>query len=223
MFAGALHLHESSGAAHHDVHVHLGLHVLGVLEIGAYFAVDHADAHGCHPPLHGRRLDAIRLHHPVERIHHRHARAGDRRRARAAVGLQHVAVHLERELAPLEIVDHRANAAPDEPLDLLRAATHLLALARRSRVRRARQHRVLGGEPAFAPALLPAGDAVLHAGGAQHARIAEGNQARPLGVRRRTALHGHRAHRARRARAGTGTCRISHEVSLSSKLSNDPA
>ena len=49
-------------------------------------------------------------------------RAGDRRAARAAVGLEHVAVEPERPLAErLEVAD-RPERPPDQPLDLDRAA-----------------------------------------------------------------------------------------------------
>ena len=89
-----------------------------------------------------------------------------------------------------KIVEHRANAPPDESLNLLRAPAELRAFARRPRLRRARQHRVLGGEPAFAAAASPAGNALLDRRRAQHARRAKRHEARPLGVRRDAALEG---------------------------------
>ena len=48
--------------------------------------------------------------------------AGDRRAARAAVGLQHVAVDVDRALAERLEVDDAAQRAADQPLDLDRAA-----------------------------------------------------------------------------------------------------
>src|SRR5436190_2071428 len=88
-------------------------------------------------------------------------RAAHARAARAAVGLQHVAVDADRALAERRQVDDGAQAAADQPLDLLRAA-RLLALgglAPRACVRRARQHPVFGGEPAPALATQESGHA----------------------------------------------------------------
>src|SRR5690606_29448708 len=116
---------------------------------------------------------------------------------------QHVAGDLERVLAPGEVVEHRAHAAPDEPLDLLRAPADVAPLARRARVRRARQHCVLGGEPAFALALLPPGHAVLDGHGAEHARVAEAHEAGAFGVGRGVALERDGTQRIERASAGT--------------------
>ena len=65
--------------------------------------------------------------------------AGDRRGARPAVGADHVAVDGDHALAELRHVDGRAQRAPDQPLDLVRAPADLAArslraaCARRSR------------------------------------------------------------------------------------------
>ena len=48
--------------------------------------------------------------------------AGDRGAAGAAVGLEHVAVDVDRVLAERLEVDHAAQRAPDQPLDLDGAA-----------------------------------------------------------------------------------------------------
>ena len=54
-----------------------------------------------------------------------HVGAGDRRGAGAAVGLQHVAVQGDRVLTQCGDVDDAAQAAADEPGDLVGAATDL--------------------------------------------------------------------------------------------------
>jgi hypothetical protein len=84
----------------------------------------------------------------------------DRGAARAAVGLEHVAVDPQRALAERIEIDHRAQAATDQPLDLERAARRAArAPASRSpRVSSSRKHRVLRGEPT-APA---AGEEARH-------------------------------------------------------------
>src|SRR5690606_33250270 len=118
-----------------------------------------------------------------------------------------VAVHLERVLAPGEVIDHRADAAADEPLDFLRTAPEVAAFAWRTRVRGTRQHRVLGREPPFAPTLLPAGHAILDGNRAEHARVAEAHEAGAFGVGREVALQRDGTQRVGRASARTG---ISH-------------
>ena len=64
-------------------------------------------------------------------------RAADRRAARAAVGLEDVAVEPERPLAERLEVGDGAHRAADQPLDLDRAP--LLLAARRLALRRARR------------------------------------------------------------------------------------
>ena len=106
---------------------------------------------------------------------HRHVGAGDARGARAAVGLQHVAVDGDGALADDAEVDDAAQAAADEPLDLHGAPGLAPAhrLAGGARGRGAGQHAVLGREPAAARAAQPAGHAVAERGGAEHDRVAE--------------------------------------------------
>ena len=211
MLARALHLHVLPFRRHDDVHVDLGPHVLRIVEIEPRFAIDHADAHRRDATLDRRCRDLLLAHEPVEGIHDGDARAGDRRGARAAVGLQHVAVHLDREFAELEVVEHRAKTPSNESLNLLRAAADLRALARGARVRRAREHRVLRRHPPLALAALPSRYAILDARRAQHARVAARDQTGALGVRRRVAHHLQRAERIECTTNARGSFR-SHEV-----------
>ena len=129
----ALHLDEAAAAGHHDVHVGIAGRVLGVVEV----------EHGTPPTMPtDTAATKSRSGSPVTgrapctsgRVGERDARAGDRRAARAAVGLQHVAVDADRALAEPREVGHRAQAAADQPLDLLRAS-RLLASAASRRVR----------------------------------------------------------------------------------------
>ena len=89
---------------------------------------------------------------PRAGIRQRHLGAGDRGRARAAVGLQHIAVERDRALAQRRQVQRRAQRAADQALDLLRAPGLLAPgrFARAARVGGARQHAVFGGDPALA-------------------------------------------------------------------------
>src|SRR6185437_699074 len=182
-------------------------------EIEARLAVDDADAHGGDAALDGRRRETTARHQPRERVAHGDAGAGDRRRARAAVGLQHIAVDLERDLAEPKVIQHRAQAAADESLNLLRAPANLRPLARRARVRGAWQHRVLRGEPAFAASFAPARYALFDACRAQHARRSEGDETGSFGVRRGAAIERDEAKVVRAASgARCGCVRWHHEA-----------
>ena len=68
--------------------------------------------------------DVARLH-PGEAVVQRHPAAGDRGGARAAVGLDHVAVDGDLALAERLEIDHGAQAAADQALDLDGAAALL--------------------------------------------------------------------------------------------------
>ena len=141
----------------------------------------------------------------VAGIRQRHVAAGDGRGARAAVRLQHIAVERDGALAQRGEIGDRAQRAADQPLDFLRAAA-LLALgrlARRARMRGARQHAVFGGDPALVLAAQEAGHAFFDAGGAQHPRVAELDQHRAFGVLRESTGETYGAQLIRRATAGT--------------------
>src|SRR6185437_9328016 len=106
------------------------------------------------------------------------------RAARAAVGLQHVAVDAYRALAERRRVHDGAKRAADQPLNLLRAA-RLPAFGRfaaGARIRRARQHAVLGGDPALSLALEKERHAFLDARRAEHARLSGLDENRAFGV-----------------------------------------
>ncbi len=79
-------------------------------------------------------------------------------------------------------VEHAAQRAADQALDLLRAPALLAArrLAVAARVRGARQHAVLGRQPALAAAALVRRHLLLDRGGAQHLRVAERRRAPSL-------------------------------------------
>ena len=180
----ALDLDEGGAVLHHHVHVGLGLRVLDVVEVEHRRAAADADRHGRHLPVQRRGGERAARDERGAGVGERDIAAGDRRGARAAVGLQHVAVERDGAFAERGHVHHRTQAAADEPLDLLRPPGLLAfgGLARRAAVRGARQHAVLGGDPALTAAAQEARHAVLDARGAQHARVAERHQHRAFRV-----------------------------------------
>ncbi len=128
--------------------------------------------------------------HPFQGVVQCDPGAGDRGGAGAAIGLQHVAVDDDRVLAERLRVDDGPQRAPDQSRDLVGATADaaLDALSVVPAVRGAREHGVLGRDPALALAGQPARDAVGEGGGAQHLGAAEADQCRSLGVRAPTAL-----------------------------------
>ncbi len=103
---------------------------------------------------------------------------------------KHVAVERDGLFAQPVEVDDGAQRPADEPLDLLRAAALAPAcgLARGASVRGAREHAVLGSDPAGAGATEEARHARLDAGGAEDAGVANGDQRGALGVTQHTGL-----------------------------------
>ena len=134
------------------------------------------------PTLTAATRQFSRSDHPIEGIHYRDRRSCYRGGARASVRDQYIAIELDGELAELEIVEHRSDTAPDEPLYLLGATPELRPLAGRSGACRAGQHRVLRGQPSFSASTLPPGHSLFHRGSAQHARRAEYDEARSFGI-----------------------------------------
>src|SRR5919205_2076945 len=114
---GRLHLDEPVVRGHDDVHVDLRRRVLRVVEVEERRPVDDSDRDGRH-----RAGERVGEPEAVERAIRGDVRAGDRGTAGAAVCLEDVAVEPQRPLAqPLEIGDG-TQRAPDQALDLDRAA-----------------------------------------------------------------------------------------------------
>ena len=143
-----------------------------------------ADAGGGQVVADRDALDRVGLTQLAERQHQRDEGAGDGGGARAAVGLDDVAVEPHRPLAQVLEPHHRAQRAADQPLNLLRAAADLArgGFALRARVGGARQHAVLGRHPALARAAQKRRHAILDARRADHARAADLDQHRAFGV-----------------------------------------
>ena len=101
---------------------------------------------------------------------------------------------MQRPLAERREIEHCPQAAPDQALDLLRAPALLAArgLAIGARVRRARQHAVLGGDPALALAFQERRDALLDTRGADDAGVAKLDQHRAFRMLGEIAQQAHR-------------------------------
>src|SRR5215467_3321671 len=175
-----LHLDELARAGHHDVHIHLGARVLDVVQVEHRLALDDADAdRGDAVADRGGRLQA---RHARDSVGHGHEAAGDGRSAGAAVGLYHVAVHPDGALAELAAIDDGPQRPADEPLDLLRSPARPAIFSWRPRIGGAREHRVLGGDPALALAFQEGRHLVLDRRRADDVRRPELDEHRALGM-----------------------------------------
>ena len=134
----------------------------------------------------------------------RHVGTGDRRRPRAPVGLDHVAVDLDLTFAELAEVGDRPERAADQPLDLLGppglSTPGRLAIG--AGVGGPRQHSVLGRHPALAGALEERRHALVQRGRAEHMGIAETDQAGPFRVLGEAGLEHDGTHLVGRAAGG---------------------
>ena len=189
--AGSLQLDEFAFLVHHQVHVHLSPAVLGIAQVTAGRIVHHA--HGnCRHLMCQRALQQLSfLHQPVNSEGQGHHRAGDGRGAGAAVGLQHIAVQGDGALAQLGQVDGLAQAAADQPLNLHAAAILLDAVALLALTGGRGQHGVFRRDPALPLALEEGRHTLLHRGGADHTRVAGGDQAGACGGTHKIRLNDH--------------------------------
>ena len=146
----------------------------------------------------------MRLH----REHHRDEAAGDRRGARAAVRLDHVAVDPDRPLAQLRQSGHRSQRSSDQALDFLRASADLAGggLALRARRGRAWQHPVLGRHPTFARVPKKGRHTLLDARRTHDPRSPNLDEDRALGMQQETWRHLRRSQIRRRSPVASVSC-----------------
>jgi hypothetical protein len=204
-FSCRLHFHKLPGVGHDNVAIDLRVRIFGVVQVEQWGLVHNADAHRGQPGADGIAAQHLLGAQRGTRAAQRQPRPGDGGRSGAAVSLQHIAVQHHRPLAQRPQIHHRPQRAPDQALDLVRPATHLAGhgLARRTRGARARQHGVLRRQPALAAPFQERGNAILHGGGAQHARLAHLDQDGAFRVPQIIDGESHRAQLIRRASRNT--------------------
>ena len=149
---------------------------------------------------------------PRDRVVKRHARAGDRRAARAAIGLDHVAIDAQCAFAERLEIGDRAQAPADQTLNLLRAAglPAFRRLAPRAGVGRAGQHAVLGGDPALPTTPEERRHVGLDTDGAHHAGFAALDQHGTLGMTRVMTTDAHRSQLVGAAAGSACACFLAH-------------
>ena len=182
LLASALELNHLAGVGSDEIHVDLGVAVLGIIQVEQGVAVDNAHRDGSNLARERDALDLAGLDPHSKGVVQRHPGTGNARRTRAAIRLDHIAVDGNGVLAERLHVDDGTQAAADEALDLHGAALTLGVLALATLTGRCRQHGILCGYPTGLGALAPARHALLDGGGTKHARVAELSQARAVGM-----------------------------------------
>src|SRR5215469_5298707 len=181
---GRLDLDNPARTGQHEIRIGFGLRILGIVQVEHRRPGDDPTRDRGHAVVQWQIRQQLRRHQMLTGLVQRYIAAGHRGGAGATIRLQYVAINADLALAKPGQVDDGAQAAADQPLDLLGAAA--LPAARRLAVGtgrgRARQHAVFGGDPTPARIAQKWRHPFLERGGAQHMRVAELRQARALGI-----------------------------------------
>ncbi len=184
-FCSTLDFDEAASAGHYHVQVSLGSRVFQVVEVEYRLTLVHADRNGAdHLFQRVATFQATALFDHFQGIDQSDHGTGDGRGTSAAVGLDHVAIDVQGDVAQLGHVQRSAQGTADQALDF-QGTTALLAAARFALVALAggaREHAVLSGQPTLTLPLEEARHAVFDADGADDLGITELDQYRSLGV-----------------------------------------
>ena len=108
LLTGTLKLDDAPIGRSNDVHIYLSVAIFLVIEVQQRPTVHDAHGHRRHLTRKGNPRYGTRSRKLPQGIMKRHPRAGNRRRACAAIGLNHITVHRHGSLAQRTHVDHRA-------------------------------------------------------------------------------------------------------------------
>ena len=183
-FGSTLHFDKGAAFVHHYVHIGLGIGIFGVVEIEHRGAIEYPHRYRGEMAMQRVLLDQFLCPEMGHCIGQRHIGTGDRCGTGAAIGLDHVAVEGNRAFTQRRQIDHCAQGAANQALDLHGASTlfTLRRLAPHAHTGGARQHAVFGGHPALPLALEKARHPLLYRGIAQHFGIAEFHQHRTFSM-----------------------------------------
>ena len=168
-----LNLDEETLARHHEIHVHFGARILGVVEIEKGSAVDYADADGGDVIRHGDRVHHPALLESSKEIDQGDEPAGDGGGSCSAVGLDDIAVNRDRPLAECVQVGDGPQGTADQALDLVGPPPDLPdgRFAGRPLLGRGGKHRVFRGQPASPRILEKGGNLFLDRRRTDHPRM----------------------------------------------------
>ena len=196
--ARALQLNELALFVHDDVHIHLRAAVFLIAQIDAGRIIHHADGN-CRDLMRNRRAQELALVQQLaDRAHERHHCAGNRRGARSAVGLQHVAVQRDGTFAQRRQINRLTQAASNQPGNLHAASVPLHAVALLAPSCRGGQHGIFRRHPALPLSAQERRHILLHRCCADNLCIARANQARAIRRAHKVGFNRHRAPHFRR-------------------------
>ena len=124
-FRRSLNFDELPDSSHDEIHVHVRFAILFIAKIQKNLPFDNSDAHRRNRILYRIMLIMPRPSQLSYRFCERHVSASDRRRTRAAVGLNDVAIDPDRSLAEAAQISDGTQASADKALDLMGAPANL--------------------------------------------------------------------------------------------------
>ena len=98
-FRRALHLNDATVFGHYHIHIGFRGGIFHVLQIANGFAINDTNGNGGHHSLHWVGFEFTGSNQLVQRIGQRNAGAGNGRGTGTAIGLQHIAIERNGELA----------------------------------------------------------------------------------------------------------------------------
>ncbi len=173
--AGSLHLDKAQFALfprHDDIDIRLRPAVLRVFQIKRALLLHNARGNRRYLPDYRGVLDHSLTQQFFYGQYERHKASRDGGGARAAVGLQNVAIDVDRALSQPRQIAGRAQRTADQPADLHIPAIFFDTVPRLARGGHPGQHRVFGGQPAAPRSLQKWRHALLDGGRAQNAGFA---------------------------------------------------
>ncbi len=194
-FGGGLHFDEAATAGHDHVHIDFGAGIFLIAEIQHGVAENDAYAGGGDGIGEGDRAQDSRGDHALEGQRERDVGSGDGGGARAAIGLNDVAIEPDGALAELLLVGYGAKRAADEAGNFESAAglAATRGFASGALLGGPRQHAVLGRDPALTGAFQKRRHAVVERGGADDAGLTDLDQDAAFGDRHKIRRHLYRA------------------------------
>jgi hypothetical protein len=185
-FAACLDFDKATCTGHDYIHVDLGVTIFGIIQIEYDLIFEEADADGGDGGAEGIGGHAPSDLQAFDSSAQSEAGSSDGRGAGASVGRQHIAINPEATGSESGEIDHGAKATTEETLNLGGTSVDFATrgVASFATGGRSREHGVFRSEPAPWNVLIfhPAGNGLIHAGGADHLGFATAQKNRSDGV-----------------------------------------
>ena len=195
--ARALKLDKFTGGIHHQIQVHGRPDILGIAQVQQWDTLHNADADRGNTGFKRTDRKFFFFDQFADRERKGHEGTCNSGGARAAIGLQHIAIHTNRAGSEFFQIHGGPNRPADQPLDFRRTPIeaplgNIAGFAGQGGVRK---HRIFGGYPAAFHFLFfhPPRDRFLNSHGANQPGVTPFTEGRTGGVRRNMVLKAQRA------------------------------